>query len=152
MGWLVWMAVTACGCGGASFSPVDTGTAPGEPVGDDAAGDAGDAGDGASQANEAGVDLATYAGTYTGTYSGQDSGTITLTIDGRGNIALAAHSTWWGNFVATGTLGADGSATASGSGAGPGVTFTFTGSFVPGAGSGTWKTSNDASGTWMATR
>jgi hypothetical protein len=165
-----WLWVTAGlaigACGGTDIS-VATDAGPGGEDGGHAARDGGAASDGegaddappsddaaqdASQGDgEAGTtDLAAYAGTYTGTYSGQDSGMITLTIDTSGAIALAVHSYLWGNFVGTGTLGTDGSASAKG--AGVSVTFTVEGTFAPGAGSGTWVSSNGGAGSWSASR
>jgi hypothetical protein len=94
------------------------------------------------------------AGTYTGSYTGHDSGSLTMTIDANGAVSLAAHSYLWGDFAGNGTLRGD-IATATGTGGGAGVTFQFDGQFAldsTAKGSGTWRSSNGASGTWSVSR
>jgi len=91
------------------------------------------------------------AGTYSGTYSGNDNGSIVLDVDSGLNVKLTATSSFWHTtFNGTGSVGTD--SHVSGTGAGGLVSITFVGSMGNGIASGTWTSSNGASGSWTSTR
>lgn len=92
---------------------------------------------------------ASHDGAYAGTYSGDDKGPVTMNVSGA-NVDVVA-TVGGKQYPGSGALDAAGAVNV-GVGVGGGILVTFEGSFASGKGSGTWRSSAGAKGSWSVAR
>lgn len=92
---------------------------------------------------------ASHDGAYTGTYGGDDKGPVTMNVSGA-NVDVVAN-VGGKQYPGSGALDAAG-AVSVGIGVGGGLIVTFEGTFAGGKGTGTWRSSAGAKGTWSVAR